>query len=263
MGERGCDQAADVHLADALGAGPGEQGMGLEEAEGVGDRRLMAAFDRRGRVRIRKRPQSQHALDRGERQVEARDRRRLRAGRPRDKAGQLPGVPGFAAELAAEELPTHLGSDPCPLTRGDRRPAGRALEEVERGEPSGDLEAERGHVGGEDLERRAEPGRLPIVGLGEPRPVQRIHTLLREGVHSGAEQVLHLLGGHLVAGVQTVDAGHPRPQPHAGALAALGAVGRQTEVALLGGVLHRDLPGQVVIPRSGGDLVQAHHTNQK
>ena len=131
------------------------------------------------------------------------------------------------------------------------------------GQPSGDLEAERGHVGGEDLERRAEPGRLPIVGLGEPRPVQRVHALLREGVHSGAEQVLHLLGGHLVAGVQTVDAGHPRPQPHAGALAALGVVGRQTEVALLGGVLHRDLPGQVVIPRSGGDLVQAHHTNQK
>ena len=35
-----------------------------------------------------------------------------------------------------------------------------------------------------------------------------------------------------------------------------GRVGRQPEVTLLGGVLHRDLLGQVVIPRSSGDLVQ-------
>ena len=77
---------------------------------------------------------------------------------------------------------------------------------------------------------------------------------------AGAEQGLHLLGGHQVAGVQTVDAGHPGADPHARGLALLGVVGRQPGVALLGGVHRSDLPGQVVVPGPGGELVQTHHT---
>ena len=102
-----------------------------------------------------------------------------------------------------------------------------------------------------------------MVGFGEPGPVKGVHPLLGEGVHAGAEQVLHLLGGHGVAGVQAVEAGHAGAQPNPGRFTALGVVGRQSEVALLGGILHGHLPGQVVIPRSGRDLVQAHHTLQK
>jgi hypothetical protein len=39
----------------------------------------------------------------------------------------------------------------------------------------------------------------------------------------------------------------------------LRVVRREPGVALLGGVHGRDLPGQVLIPVSGADLVQAHH----
>ena len=46
VGERGGDQASDVHLPDALRPGPGEQGMLLDERQSVLDRGLMGPFDR-------------------------------------------------------------------------------------------------------------------------------------------------------------------------------------------------------------------------
>jgi len=75
-----------------------------------------------------------------------------------------------------------------------------------------------------------------------------------------AEQGVHLLSGDGVAGGEAVDPGQAGPDPLAGGLAAFGVVARQTDVALLRGVQRRDLPGQVVIPRPGRQLVHAHHT---
>jgi hypothetical protein len=68
-----------------------------------------------------------------------------------------------------------------------------------------------------------------------------------------------LLGGDNVARVQALNATHAGADPHAGRLASLRVVGRQSGVALLGGVHRRHLPGQVLIPVPSGDLVQAHH----
>ena len=77
---------------------------------------------------------------------------------------------------------------------------------------------------------------------------------------AGAEQEPHLLGGDRVAGVQALDASHPGADPHARGLALLRVVGRQPRVALLGGVHRSHLPGQVLVPVPGGQLVQTHHT---
>lgn len=103
----------------------------------------------------------------------------------------------------------------------------------------GDFDPERGGVRGVDLELRPEPGHGQLVGLGEARTVQGGHAFAGQRVQTVAEQGLHLLGGHLVAGVQAVEAGQPGTHPHPGRLAALVVVGRQPDVALLGGVLHR------------------------
>ena len=248
VGERRRHQPADINLADALGAGPGEQGVGFDEPERIRDRRLVAPLDRRRGLRVSERPQRRHGLDRGERQVEPGDRGRLRPRQFRDQPGQFASVHGVAAELGPEELPTHLRPDPRPLVGGHGGPAGCALQQVQGGEPFGDLDPQRRHVRGEDLERRPQPGHLAVVGFAETRPVQGVHALLGQRVQAGAEQVLHLLCGDLVAGVQALDASHAGAQPHPGRLAALGVVGRQPDVALLGGVLHGDLPGQVVVP---------------
>ena len=56
VGERGRDQAADIDLPDALWPGPGEQGMLLDERQGVLDRGLMGPFDHSRHRRFGDRP---------------------------------------------------------------------------------------------------------------------------------------------------------------------------------------------------------------
>ena len=80
-------------------------------------------------------------------------------------------------------------------------------------------------------------------------------------MHAGAEESPHLLRGHRIPGVQAVDAGHARADPRSRALSPFGVVGGQPDMALLGGIQRRDLPGQVVVPRPGGELVNAHRHN--
>ena len=83
-------------------------------------------------------------------------------------------------------------------------------------------------------------------------------------MESEAEEGFHLLGGDRVAGAQSVDPGQAGAGPRAGGFAAGGVVRRQPDVAFVGGIQRGDLPGQVVIPRPGGQLLDAHHhTNRR
>ena len=83
-------------------------------------------------------------------------------------------------------------------------------------------------------------------------------------MQTAAEQCPHLLGGHRVADGQAVDPVHARAHPHAGSFTAFGVIRRQPGVTFLGRVQRRDLPGQVVIPGSRCELVEAHrHTHPK
>src|SRR4029453_6369528 len=82
-----------------------------------------------------------------------------------------------------------------------------------------------------------------------------------EGMHAGSEQRLHLLRRHGIPGTEPIDASHARPNPRPRALPPVGVVGRQSNMALLGGIQRRDLPRQVVIPRPGAELVDAHRHN--
>jgi hypothetical protein len=79
-----------------------------------------------------------------------------------------------------------------------------------------------------------------------------------------AEQRLHLLRRHRIAGLQAVDPGQSGANPHTGCFATLGVVAGERDVAFLGGIQGRDLPSQVVVPRPRGQLVDAHrHASQK
>src|SRR4029453_16808488 len=83
-------------------------------------------------------------------------------------------------------------------------------------------------------------------------------------VQAGAEQRLHLLRGHRVAGVEAVDSVQAGADPHPWRLTAFGVVRRQPDVTFLGRIQGRDLPGQIVIPGPGCELMDAHrHTHPK
>jgi hypothetical protein len=83
-------------------------------------------------------------------------------------------------------------------------------------------------------------------------------------VTPGAEQVAHLLLGDHVAGAQPFEPGHAAANPHARRFTLRAVVRRQARVAALRHILGRDLPGQVVVPAPGGQLVDGHrHTYRK
>jgi hypothetical protein len=80
-------------------------------------------------------------------------------------------------------------------------------------------------------------------------------------MHAGAEQSPHLVRGDRIPGAQAINAGHPGADPCSRNLTSFGVVGGQPCVALLGGIQRRDLPGEVVVPRPGAELVDAHRHN--
>jgi hypothetical protein len=83
-------------------------------------------------------------------------------------------------------------------------------------------------------------------------------------MQAGAEQSPHLLRRHRSPGAEAINSDHARSDPCSGTLSAFGVVRGQPDMALLGGVQRRDLPGQIVIPRPGAELVNAHrHTPPK
>ena len=93
-----------------------------------------------------------------------------------------------------------------------------------------------------DLERRTQPGHRQVVPAGQVRALQLLLSLYREGMQADAEQRLHLLRGHRISGVQTVDPGQPGADPHTGCFATLGVVAGEWDVAFLGRIQRRDLP---------------------
>ncbi len=60
---------------------------------------------------------------------------------------------------------------------------------------------------------------------------------------------------------QAIDAGHARSDPRPRTFTAFGVIEGQSDMALLGRVQRRDLPGQVVVPRPGAELVNADRHN--
>jgi len=64
--------------------------------------------------------------------------------------------------------------------------------------------------------------------------LQLLLPLHREGMQADTEQCPHLLPSHRIAGLQTVDPSQPSADPNTGALAALGVVAGEWDVALLG-----------------------------
>ena len=185
-----------------------------------------------------------------------------RPGVPGDERGQLTRVLRRAAVLGGEHVPPDVGADPGPL-RGGQRPVPRHPQRRV------DLRAAAGHLdpeprrGVHHRERLPEPDRrLHVLDPAGPagaavhhRPGDRV----RVRVLALGEQGRHLLGGHLLPGLQ-VDVGQGGAEPHPGGLATLGVVVGQAGVPAVGRIQHGDLPGQVGIPVPGGQLVDRHHT---
>jgi hypothetical protein len=80
-------------------------------------------------------------------------------------------------------------------------------------------------------------------------------------MQAGAEQSPHLLRGDRIPSVEAVDAGQARSDPGSRSLSAFGVVRGQPDMTFLGGIQRRYLPGQIVVPRPGAELVDAHRHN--
>jgi hypothetical protein len=103
-----------------------------------------------------------------------------------------------------------------------------------------------------------------VVAAGQIRPFELLLPLGSEGMQPDAEQRLHLLRRHRIAGVQTVDPGRPGADPHTRCFAALGVIAGECDMTFLCRIQGCDLPGQVVVPRARRQLVTAHrHASQK
>ena len=74
-------------------------------------------------------------------------------------------------------------------------------------------------------------------------------------VATSTEEKFHLLGSHDVASIDALDPGEASTDPVAGCLALGCVIVGQRHPALLGRVERGDLPGQVLIPRPGRQLV--------
>jgi hypothetical protein len=73
--------------------------------------------------------------------------------------------------------------------------------------------------------------------------LQLLLPLRGERMEADAEQCPHLLRSHRIANLQTVDPSQSRPDPHTGVLTALGVVAGERDMALLGRIERRYLPG--------------------
>jgi len=119
MREPGRHQTADVDLPDALGAGAGEQGVVLDERQGVRDRRVVCR-SMTAAVRV---SATAHNAD-TDFTARTSDRTRRPPSSPAATIARsaLPvrGIGRIAPELRPEELPTHLAADPRPHLQGHR-----------------------------------------------------------------------------------------------------------------------------------------------
>ena len=181
---------------------------------------------------------------------------------PGDERGQLPRVLRRTAVPVGEHVPPDVGADPGPLGSGQWPVPRHPQHRVDLRAAAGHLDPER-RRGVQHREWLAQPDRrldvLDAAGsAGAPvhhRPGDRV----RVRVLALGEQGRHLLGGHLLPGLQ-VHVGQGRAEPHAGGLPTLGVVVGQGGVPAVGRIQHGDLPGQVRIPIPGGQLVERHHT---
>jgi hypothetical protein len=183
---------------------------------------------------------------------------------PRQVPGELAGVQRGTAVLGKEQLAGDLGPDPGPDIEREGCVTTDAEGPVVGVEALRHLDPERRHVIGVDRERLAQGDGCFVGGLRRAGRLELECDVGGQRVVAGTEQGPHLFGGHPIAGVQTVQTGHAGADPPARGFALVGVVGRQRRAGVLGRVLTRDLPGQVLIPRPGRDLVQRHrHNNQK
>jgi hypothetical protein len=247
-----------------LWPGPGKQGVLLDERQSVLHRRLMGAFDHRRHRRISDRPQTRHRLHRGERQVIPSNCLGPRPRIFRDLSRQFPSIDRLPAMLGEEKLTGHLGPHPRPMVGRLRRAGGEAGRRIDRPDAFGHLEPERPDDTIDNPERSSKPGRILEVTWGEVRSFQLLMPELGQRMQAAAEQCPHLLRGHRVAGGQALDPVQAGADPPAWCLTPFGVVRRQAGLAFLGRVQGCDLAGQVVIPGTRGELVDAHrHTHLK
>jgi hypothetical protein len=166
--------------------------------------------------------------------------------------------------LGQEKLTGHLGPHPRPISGRQRSAHRQAGRRIDRGNAPSHLEPERADDTINDLERHTQPGHVLQVTSGEVRSFQLLLSEFGQRMQAAAEQCSHLLRGHRVAGGQAVDPAQAGTDPHPRRLTPLGVIRRQPDMTLLGRVQGCDLPGQVVIPGPGCELVQAHrHTHPK
>ena len=165
--------------------------------------------------------------------------------------------------LSDKELPGHLCPNPRPVSRRDRGVDRLPDRRIESSNPLGHLNPKRRRII-DDLERCPQPHHVPEVPSSKVGAVQLLQLCLGQRMQPAPKQSAHLLRRHRIADIQTVDTCHAGTDPHSRRLAPLGVIRRQAGMTLLGRIQGSDLPGQIVITRPGGELMQTHrHTPER
>ena len=166
--------------------------------------------------------------------------------------------------LGSEELPGHIGPHPGPISSRQRRAGRQAGCRIDRRDAFGHLEPKRADDTINDPERHTQTGHFLEVADCECWPFKLPLAELGQRVQTATEQRSHLLRRHRVADAQAVDPAQAGTDPHPRRLTPFGVIRCQPDVTFLGRIQGRHLPGQIVIPRPGGELVEAHrHTHPK
>ena len=258
MGKRRRDQAADVHLPDPVRPLPGEQSLLLQERGARRGRRPGGPVRSARRPAGRRPPTALTPTSPGRTSNRSRRPSAPAAGNASRSSRPPPGICWWPAMLGGEQLPRHLGPYPGPLGRRNRPVRRQPGLLVERGDPLRHLNPKPGRFGVDDLERHAQPGRLRTFASVRSASRSCSNRCCRQRDAFPPRTGPASARRSPRPRVQAIDAGQARADPRPRALASFGVVGGQPDVALRGGIQRCDLPGQIVVPRTGGELLNAH-----
>ena len=274
VGEQGGDETVGVDLGDALGAGAGECGVGLQVLQRIGHGLVVGGFDAFGHLDRRDRPQRRHRFHRGEGEVVSGDGGGELAAAAGNETAQLPRVQRWPPVPFLEHLPRDGGAHRRALVVGDggipSPPQAQVVVAVGHRQPllklgvtiiDQERPTEFGGIDGWPFGQSVDGDEMfdNNGGVGvQAQPKQRLHLVLGDLRTLGdSPHVLLDVSGQLPPG-RGAERGQASADPAAGRFTLGGVVVAEAGAALVA-VGSGGLPDQVHVPIPGGELVCAHH----
>ena len=242
MRERRSDQAADVDLPDALWPFPSKQGVLLQESERVVNGGVVGAFD----ITATCGSATAHSVDTD-----------FTGEKVRSKPATVCACGRECFAIVPASSRASVGGRPCSAANNSRatsvrilaRSAGGTGQSV--GSPACSLNAAIRFAGlnpkpawfVDDLERHAQPGRCLRAGVGQISVAELLQPLRRQRMHPAPNRARICSTVTGSPAFRPSMPAIPGADPRAWCFSAFGVVGGQPDMALRGGIQHRDPAG--------------------